>query len=118
MQERDSGQGEIIEFLHELDDRLPRYARRAAAIKGGDQYSVEWFAEIGKFIRDAREGAGIDRKTMSTSHGINITHIRLLEVGLGEPDELPLASAIMRVLGGEELLQQFEEKFKLGSTKD
>ena len=37
----------VIGYLEELEDRLPRYARRAKAIKPEDQYSVEWFAELG-----------------------------------------------------------------------
>jgi ribosome-binding protein aMBF1 (putative translation factor) len=84
----DADQREVMEYLDELEQRLPRFARRAAAIPPDKPYSAEWFSSLGKFWRNAREERGLSRREAAKRANVSANQLRLLEVGLGEPEDL------------------------------
>ena len=112
--DEDDEQKELREYMDELWERIPAYARRAASIEPGARESVEWYAEIGKFWRDARERSALDRREAARRMEVHINHIRFLEVGVAGDEELDddFISNYALALGQPDLKLTFNEKFR------
>ena len=64
----------------------------------------------GKFCRDAREQRNLTRTTAAGKGEISINLLRLIEVGVGEPNDLPVIEHYLERIGGEELLVAYKER--------
>jgi ribosome-binding protein aMBF1 (putative translation factor) len=101
-------------YLDALWERLPRYAERAAAVPANETGSVEEAGRFGKFLWEARERAGITRDHMAAKLGIDINTVRLVELGLGDPEEVrgELVERYAAALGQPGLGDEFRRRFE------
>lgn len=105
---------ELKRYMEKLWQRLPGYARRAAALPSESAGSVEWLGRIGKFWWNAREGFGLDRNQMAERLGVDLDVVRFFELGLGEGKELTdLPQHYATVFGKPELYDEFCHKFRI-----
>lgn len=104
---------EVMGYLDALDERLPRFARRAAAIPANEPYSVEWFAQLGKFLKQARQDSGLSRPEAAAAAEVDPNVLRFVEVGMGEPEDLRVLPRYARVLNGngDEVLKECKRLF-------
>lgn len=105
---------ELREFMEELWERIPDYARRAASIKAGAPGSVEWYADIGRFWREEREQTGLSRYQAAESMDVHVNRVRLLEVGVAGKNELDrrFVEGYAEALGKPELASKFGKRFR------
>lgn len=103
---------EFRAYLDQLWNRLPNYARRAAAIEPEEPYSVEWLAKAGRFWWDVREELGLSRHDAAEKVGIPINEVRFFELGLAEPIQVEdRAFSYASVFNRPELYGQFCDSF-------
>ncbi len=79
---------DMIDYVTKLEDLLPRYARRAAALRPEEVGSVEWSQGFGLFWRQAREDQGFSRYSIAAKAGAHVNDIRLLENGFIEIEQV------------------------------
>ena len=105
---------ELREYMDELWKRLPEHARRAASVKPDAHRSVEWYASVGKFFRQEREGAGLNRYEVAKKMGVPVNVIRFLEVGIPTDEELSSDFVLKyaRAIGKPGLWASFENHFR------
>ncbi|MBI2642182.1 MAG: helix-turn-helix domain-containing protein [Candidatus Wildermuthbacteria bacterium] len=108
---------ELREYMDELWKRLPEHTRRAASVKPGSHRSVEWYAQVGKFFRDAREQAGLDRYQVAKRMDVPVNHIRFLEVGVADEGELDrdFLKNYANALGESELFDTAQRRFRIST---
>ncbi len=113
-QERD----DMRAYVDELAERLPRYARRAAALKPEEVGSVEWSKAVGQYWRGAREARNISRYGLAARMNTHVNNIRFLELGIVEIEELDgFLEPYSQALGDPDLFEGYRKTFIVpGST--
>lgn len=99
-------------YVDKLWARLAEVAERASTLPSGSVAALDWNVGLGKLLWNSRKARGVSRQQVAGHMALDANEIRLVEVGLGTPDQMSVAwvSRYAEAIGDPNLVEDVRAK--------